>query len=362
MELVSFIAHSAVDAVAQIRARLGPSAVVVHIRPLPNRGVSRFWRKPQFEVLAGCPPEGAGHHLDATSDAPASPLPLESAGGTAVVTEAPSSSVSAARVAEEVNRSDSAPGERLRWPVGKVLEQAGFTPLGVQRILDYLEQHGSSPEGQDLRQQLVLVREALCRLWRKPPPLSPTSLRPHVLVGPPGSGKTTCLCKWLAQIALVEGRPARVWRLDGATANTAESLEVYAQVLGIPIERSWQLQRDPDEQTVQFIDLPGTDWLRTDALQDLARQIRGYPSPQIHLVLNGAYETPLLLRQVRAFGILPVEDLFLTHLDEETRWGKAWNLILGTNFPVRFLSAGQNIPGDFHVATPDRLLSRQFPL
>ncbi len=362
MELVSFIAHSAVDAVAQIRARLGPDAVVVHIRSLPIRGVARFWRKPQFEVLAGRPPEGAAHHLDATSDAPATPLPPEPTGGTAVAAETSSGSAAAARVAADMGGHGTAPGEVLRWPVGKVLEQAGFTPVSVQRILDYLEQRGSRPEGQDLRQQLVLVRDALYHLWRNPPPLAPTSLRPHILVGPPGSGKTTCLCKWLAQTALVEGRPARVWRLDGTTANTAESLEVYAQALGIPIERAWQLQREPDEHTVQFIDLPGTDWLRTDALQELARQIRSYPSPQVHLVLNGGYDTHLLLRQVRAFGVLPVEDLILTHLDEELRWGKAWDLILGTNFPVRFLSAGQNIPGDFHVATPDRLFSRQSPL
>ncbi len=361
MELVSFIAHSAGDAVAQIRERLGPDAVVVHIRPLPNRGLARLWRKPQFEVLAGRPPE-AGRRLDMTSDAPAGPSPSGSSESGLPTADVSATAAVESGLALEAVGGGSVSGEALRWPVGKVLEQAGFLPVAVQRILDHLEQRGARPEGQNLGQQLGLVREALKQLWRKPPPMVPGSLRPHVLVGPPGSGKTTCLCKWLAQVALVEGRPARVWRLDGSTANTAESLEVYAQALGIPVERSWQARSQPDEETVQFIDLPGTDWQRPEALAELARQLRSYPSPQVHLTLNGAYETPLLVRQIRAFGVLPVEDLILAHLDEESRWGKVWNLILGTNFPVRFLSAGQNIPGDFHVATPERLLSRQFPL
>ena len=78
--------------------------------------------------------------------------------------------------------------------------------------------------------------------WRAPfwrPPggrASPVpAIRLHVVIGPAGSGKTTCLCKWLTQAALVEGRLARVWRLDGATANMAESLTVYCEILHLPM-------------------------------------------------------------------------------------------------------------------------------
>jgi flagellar biosynthesis GTPase FlhF len=53
--------------------------------------------------------------------------------------------------------------------------------------------------------------------------------------------------------------------------------------------------------------------------------------------------------------------LIITHLDEESRWGKLWNLVLGTNYPIRWLSTGQNIPGDFCAATAETLLARQFP-
>jgi flagellar biosynthesis GTPase FlhF len=67
------------------------------------------------------------------------------------------------------------------------------------------------------------------------------------------------------------------------------------------------------------------------------------------------------LAQFRAYAVLPVEDLVITHLDEESGWGKIWNLILGTNCSIRHFSAGQNIPGDLCEASAKMIFARQFP-
>ena len=56
MQPTSFIAASAEEAVTQIRARLGPEAVVLNVRPLPANGLARLWQRPMIEVLA-CKPE-----------------------------------------------------------------------------------------------------------------------------------------------------------------------------------------------------------------------------------------------------------------------------------------------------------------
>jgi flagellar biosynthesis GTPase FlhF len=101
------------------------------------------------------------------------------------------------------------------------------------------------------------------------------------------------------------------------------------------------------------------NWTDAAALKVLGEKLAEIPQAEIHLVLNAAYEIPVLLAQIRAFGMLPIRDLIFTHLDEEVRWGKLWNFVFGTNYSLRFLSAGQNIPGDFFTASPDRLLTRQ---
>ena len=38
--------------VAQIRAKLGPDAVVVNVRQLPADGFAKLWKSPRIEVLA----------------------------------------------------------------------------------------------------------------------------------------------------------------------------------------------------------------------------------------------------------------------------------------------------------------------
>jgi flagellar biosynthesis GTPase FlhF len=81
----------------------------------------------------------------------------------------------------------------------------------------------------------------------------------------------------------------------------------------------------------------------------------------VHLVLNAAYEMPALLAQWRAFEPCGPEDLIFTHLDEETRRVKLWNFVFGTNCSLRFLGAGQKIPGEFRNASPEILLPAKNP-
>ena len=84
--------------------------------------------------------------------------------------------------------------------------------------------------------------------------------------------------------------------------------------------------------------------------------MRALGEAQVHLVLNAAYDAHLLFGQIEAFRRFPIRDLIFTHLDEEIRRGKLWNFVLGTNYAIGFLSAGQNVPGDFQVAAPELLL------
>src|SRR5437773_379892 len=55
MQVHTFIADSAADALAQIREALGPDAVVLNVRRPPVEGLARLWQKPLIEVLAAVP-------------------------------------------------------------------------------------------------------------------------------------------------------------------------------------------------------------------------------------------------------------------------------------------------------------------
>jgi flagellar biosynthesis protein FlhF len=356
----SFIAASAEEAVAQIRERLGPEAVVLNVRPLPANGLARLWQKPTIEVLAHVPGPAANEAQPIVETLAEFRQQLQEI-KQQVEKHGPETGASVDLPGiphEELPAGDTALNVG-NWRVGGVLQQTGLLPLHAQFILDQLRsEHGETPP-RSLGEEIGLARRTLAGLWRRPRLMAGRSL--HVLIGPAGTGKTTHLCKWLTQAALIEGRQARVWRLDGATANLAEALSVHCEILGVPAERSWQMDADAMTEEIGFIDLPGVDWRNPVAVKELAGQLKQFGMPEVHLVLNGAYDITVLLAQIRAFAALPIQDICLTHLDEELRWGKVWNLVLGTNYSLRHFGTGQNIPGDFCEAAPDRVFDRQFP-
>jgi flagellar biosynthesis protein FlhF len=336
MNAVSFQARDTAHALQQIHSRLGADAVVLSVGRVPASGFSRLWRRPQLEILAGVP--------DALPPPPPPTPVAKNIGQT-----------------DNYEPADAGPsGLGGAWRSAGVLHQLGLLPLYVDQVLDRARSsHGDAPPA-SLLDEFALVRSALAGFWRAPSQATNGSPGIHVFIGPPGSGKTTALCKWLAKSVLAEGRSARAWRLDGRAANFAGLLDVYGEILGVPVDREWRANQTTAGFEVGFVDLPGLEAQDASAVEQFRGRLGTMAPAQIHLVLNAAYDVSVLLAQARAFSALPVSDVIFTHLDEEKRPAKLWNVLLGTNFTVRFLSGGQNIPGDFLSASAELLIPRQF--
>ncbi|HUS36638.1 MAG TPA: hypothetical protein VM680_14905 [Verrucomicrobiae bacterium] len=359
MKIYTFIADSAPEAVTQIRAQLGPEAVVLNVRKIEANGIGKLWKKPQIEVLAHLPeaPEPAADPLQALTDLRREISELKQQMPVmAAIAPAPmvASVVSIPEAQPVVSRVDY--GE---WKVGNFLEQGGVLPRNVQRILDCIvEEHGANAPA-EIGKQLDLARAAVLKISSQSLVTSAaTKSCLHVFVGTAGSGKTTALSKMLAQRVLLENLSARVFRLDGLRANTAESLSVYCEILGVPVERC---RAEVVATETTFIDLPGVNVGDAEALKALANQVAAFRGAQVHLVLNAAYETNTLLNQLRAFSTLPISDIIFTHLDEEQRWGKMLNFCFGMRAPISYLSAGQNVPGELAASSIEKIVSRVIP-
>jgi hypothetical protein len=225
------------------------------------------------------------------------------------------------------------------------LETSGLLPVHAERIVDELRAVHGEAAPIAFSEELELARQLLTNLWRSP---RPDNGGPHVSCRPARLRENHGVVQ-MARAGRAGGRsPAAVWRLDGHVANTAESLSVFSEILGVP----WSVVPLPTmklpDADVWFVDLPGVNPNDAHASPNSSNASRALPGAQVHLVLNAAYETPLLLAQLRAFAALPIQDVIVTHLDEESRWGKLWNLTLGTNCTLRFLGRRAKYSGRIH--------------
>lgn len=345
MRTQTFHAGSAKEAVAKIREALGPSAVVLQVRKVRAPGLAGLLGRPRIEVVAALPEEAPGPEahevlgqvkrelaeLRVLVERQQSAVPFVPAAG---ATEGPA----------ELNEVE-----------------AFFLRMGLlppyARKLAALAQAEYGAAGRSGRGETAgIVRRLLQQQWRLPPPLNPESL--HILVGAPGVGKTTVLCKWLARLVLRENQSARVWCADGERPNLAETLRLHGELLGVPVARLAG-GRAPEcalrGQGWCFVDMPGLAWQSRPVLEQWRQRAEAWGPVQWHLVVSAAYDTALLWQQVRAFSDWPLAGVLVTHVDEQPALGKLWNLICGTNCSVRFLAGGQNIPGEFIPATPAAL-------
>jgi flagellar biosynthesis protein FlhF len=336
MKFVAFTAENPNAALERVHEELGPDAVIVSVRKLRPEGLSWLWQRGRRLEVTACVQEKAPVQRAVPSAGKRSgPLP---AGGVGIE--------------RRIQRPSDGRWRSIGW-----LESNGLLPAFSRQLEEKVRLlYGGKPLPAMQSEWTAITDLIICHWLPARQPAAGTG-RPHVFIGPPGAGKTTALCKWMASAVLSNDQDVHVWRLDADSANNSELLELHCEMMGVPVHRFWDERHGGAD--IEFVDLPGVEIRNGDAMSTLRDHLSILPDPHVHLVLNAAYESSILFEQFRAFESFGPEDIIFTHLDEEHRRVKLWNFVLGTKCPISFLGAGQKIPGEFCRAEPSLLFPQK---
>jgi len=373
MHIKRFEGATMEEALAQVRATLGPDALILSSRTTRRRGAAfGLLARSVVEVQAAVP-RGSG--LCAKSEAERTDIfvepeerPTETERGLREIVDELRREMSVLRRREHFEEEVRSELRGLRSAVGRMVEsrpgveldrvvaslsQAGLDWMHAQSLVE--EWQAKRADGVEKSLERILADRIDARLS---PPRTDEEGRIRVLIGAPGAGKTTTLAKLAGrndegerEISLVSLDPFRIGAREQLRA-FAGLLESPYSELSAPEGLAEIVRRHPDHTI--FVDTAGRspgDDLRLACLDGL-RSVIGREA-SIELVVDATSRRDVARAQLARFGSLAPDRLILTKLDECDSLAPVVNLLLDDRCPpLCWLGTGQRVPEDLEVAEP----------
>jgi len=197
-------------------------------------------------------------------------------------------------------------------------------------------------------------------------PIPNTPRRPLMLIGPPGSGKTTIAAK-LAARSVLHGQKPELITTDtvrsGAVSqieNLAEAMQISVSSAETPAELRAKIQsvfHNAEELPPIIIDTPATNPYAASEINDLQKFILASEAEPI-LILPAGGDGAELADHAKAFSKLGATRVIVSKLDASRRIGGLLSAIDTARLPIANLSSSPYLGRAFEVAKPELLAKK----
>jgi flagellar biosynthesis protein FlhF len=246
-----------------------------------------------------------------------------------------------------------------RAKLTRALLEMGLSPQVCQHVVDAC---------QDEQDYETLWNHALSLLAHGLPVAQPEPLEKGgviAVVGATGVGKTTTVAKLAARYALRHGSDqVAMITTDSYRIAAHEQLRTYGRILDIPVRVADKREDLVDaikvfsDRGLVLIDTAGMSQRDVRLSQQFQLIKRSAPDIKTYLVLSTVTHRAGLKDIVRAFGEVRLDGCILTKLDETTSLGGALSTAIENKLRIAYLSDGQRVPEDIHIARAQTLIEK----
>ena len=348
----SYFASSVEEAIERAHAELGPDALLLNSRQSPPEAS----QEGAYEVVFGCRPSAPA--LPAAGNDPVEDLRKRMDELREMVARIGPArrTLFAGSVADELIEAGVEPtlAVEIEVAVQKRLRNESVVEMGRLKSLVEFD-------------SAVVRRETASEIDGRFE-VAPQLGRVTALVGPPGSGKTTCLIKLAVTQGLAKRRPVRLISADTYRIAAAAQLQTYAEVLGTPFilaETATAVAQAIDSSPADALILIDTPGYSAAALEEsgtaLIQLFRTRQDIDTHIVLTASMRLADMRRVVDHFEMFRPAKLLFSHLDETDSGAALFSEAARTSKPLSFFSTGQLVPEDIESASKDRVIRLLVP-
>jgi flagellar biosynthesis protein FlhF len=391
MRIKTFYTKTMAEALRDIKASLGPEALLLSTKEVPRR--SGIWgRSSGFEVVAASDhsedidifsPSGMykGKETEIDWAQELSRMPMQEAApetytpaalaaraagvssGSAAALETPGND------ADEELSSGTQPerelpfSERIPLALYRELVRCGVeTAIARELVLGAW----NSLSAEQRRSRAALLRAvthaALARIAAPSMRDGMPEKRVVAFVGPTGVGKTTSIAKLAAHLALQKKKKVVLVTLDGYRIGAVEQLRSYAGLMGIPFRFAGQVSElnrvieDNTQRDYILIDTAGCGPRDMDSMNGLAAFLNTSRAIERHLVLSATAKPSDLRKIMDRFEVCSPDHLLFTKLDETSTPGPIFNELVRTQKCFSYYTDGQRVPDDLHAVPAEGIM------
>lgn len=244
----------------------------------------------------------------------------------------------------------------------RTLLNAGFSPLLSRRLVDKLSERSSF--AQSLKQAISALA---FNLHTAPDDEMIKKGGVYALVGATGVGKTTTIAKLAAKCVIRHGaEKVALLTTDSYRIGGHEQLRIYGRLLGLPvrnIQDADDLQLTLSElrnKHIVLIDTEGMSHRDQMVAEQIAMLSKADANIKKMLVISAASSDRTLDEIITAYRKYGIHGCIMTKLDEAAGLGVALDAVIRRKLILHYVTNGQKVPEDIHLADPRYLLHRIF--
>jgi flagellar biosynthesis protein FlhF len=397
MNVKKFTAATSREALRKVRDALGPDAVILSNRPvdgvveilaLANDDVASISSPAAGTEMAQ--PAPSLQHMNSYANRNAAPAPVHQPDNfdvtqissivTAAIAHAQDSA--AAEMSSMMNEIRAMRGlmetqlAAISWSATQQREPekadvlremlaAGFSASLARYLIEKM------PAGKDAAESMRWIRTVLCRNLTAMTDEDAILEKGGVfaLVGPTGVGKTTSTAKLAARCVMRHGpEKLALNTTDAYRIGGHEQLRIYGKILGVMVhsvkdeaDLRIALKELRNKHTV-LIDTVGVSQRDQMVAEQVAMLSESGADVQRLLCLNATSTNETLNEVVRAYQGSGLAGCIMTKMDEAASIGNVLDVVIRQKLRLFYVSNGQRVPEDLHLADRGMLIDRAFRL